>query len=319
MEKETLISLAPLAGYTDSVFRDLCLENGADTVTTEMISAKGIVYGSEKTESLCRGSDRGVCYIQLFGHEPDIMAEAVSHILDNHACAGIDLNMGCPVKKIVSNGDGSALMQNEELAAHVAGAAVRAAEKYGKKVSVKIRAGFSESEKNASSLAKKLEEAGVSFLTVHGRTRNQMYSGKSDPGIIKEVKDSVKIPVIANGDVTDGESAVKLLDITGADGVSVGRGALGNPFIFREIKEYIKTGKEIPARPDKRIVAALTHLRKEAQLQGEQRAVRAMRSHLAFYVKGIRGASVIRGRLTSIESVREAEGILAELLENLEY
>lgn len=309
------VSLAPMAGFTDYVFREICVLCGADFVTTEMVSAKGLVYGSEKTNELLAGCDRGNCSIQLFGHEPEIMKKAIEIILEKHAPYSIDINMGCPMKKIVNNGDGSALMRNIPLSAEVASACVKAAGKYNIPVSAKIRAGWNDSEKNAPELSKALEESGVSFITVHGRTRAQMYEGKSDPDIIKTVREKVSIPVIANGDVTDAESAEKLIEHTGCDGVSVGRAALGNPFIFSEISSLF-SGQKSPERPSTETIikTALYHLKKEIEFYGEEKAVRATRAQLIRYTKGMRGGAKIRNDISRISSYKEAEEIFLSIM-----
>ena len=304
-DKIGLVMLAPMAGYTDRTFREICLFMGADFVVTEMVSAKGLVMGSEKTNELLSGAGNKKHFIQIFGHEPEIIAAAGEMILDEYDPYSIDINMGCPMKKIVSNGDGSSLMRDETLAAELVRALSDVCRKKNVKVTVKMRSGWSENEKNAPELAKRLEDAGADMLTVHGRTREMLYSGKSDPDIIAKVKKSVSIPVIANGDVDSAAAAKKLIEKTGADGIAIGRGALGNPFIFREIKS-----REKKATASDKAQTALSHLKREIEEKGEERALRSMRSHLAYYIKGGRGASRLRREITNVSSYAEAQKVL---------
>lgn len=302
--------LAPMAGFTDKIFREICLSMGADFVVTEMVSAKGLVMGSEKTAELLSGAEGKKSIIQLFGHEPEVLSAAAERLLEEYSPYAIDINMGCPMKKIVANGDGSALMRNEKVAADLVFALAGVCHEKDIKVTVKMRAGWSENEKNAPELAKRLEDAGADEITVHGRTREMFYSGKSDPEIIARVKKAVSIPVFANGDVDSKEAAEHLLDLTGADGVAIGRAALGNPFLFREIK----SGKE-KADAAEKAQTALAHLKREIDEKGEEKAIRAMRAHLAYYIKGIRGAARLRGKITTVSSFEEAKEVMKAVTE----
>lgn len=299
--------LAPIAGYTDGSFRFLCREQGCALSFTEMLSAKGLYYGSEKTAELYSIQEReGPVGIQLFGSEPDMLAYAASALKDRPNVL-IDINMGCPVPKVVRNGEGSALLKDPELAKAVTEAAVRAA---GKPVSVKIRKGFSEpparGEIGAVAFALKLQEAGASAVTVHGRSREQYYSGRADWSAIAAVKRALDIPVVGNGDVMSAQDAMRMLEETGCDAVMIARGAIGNPWIFRELNAAWE-GRVIPPRPEpEEIVETIKrHFTLLACAKGEKRAVNEIRAHVAGYVRGLPGAVRIRRAVNEARSAEE--------------
>ena len=297
------VILAPMAGVTDLPFRLLCREMGAGMVCMEMVSAKAIYYNNKNTEELLAiHPEEGPASLQLFGSDPDIVADMAARIEDR-PFAVLDFNMGCPVPKVVSNGEGSALMKNPGLVEELLKKLVRAVKK---PVTVKIRKGFDQEHVNAVEIARIAEGCGVAAVAVHGRTREQFYSGRADWEIIRQVKEAVKIPVIGNGDVDSPEKAAELLAETGCDGVMIGRAARGNPWIFRETAEFLQEG-EVPCRPDnsekERII--LRHARLQLETKGEYTAVREMRKHLAWYTAGMPHSAGFRGMINSMESMEE--------------
>ncbi len=308
------IQLAPMAGVTDLTFRLICKDFGADGLTTEMVSAKGLYYKDKKTASLMQLDEREKpASIQIFGSEPDIIRE-IAPIVESFGPAAIDINMGCPMPKIVNNGDGSALMKNPSLAGKV----VRAATDSVKiPVTVKIRKGWDSD--TAAEFAKVLEANGAAAVCVHGRTREQFYQGKADWDTIKSVKEAVKIPVIGNGDIFSGFDAARMLEYTGCDGVMVGRGAQGNPFIFRQIKEYLGEGKitYYPSGREK-IEQAIIHTKMLCEHKGERRGVPESRKHIAWYIKGIPHANELKAKIFTLTSLDELLYTLQEALQRLE-
>lgn len=304
---ENPVALAPMAGVTDLVFRNLCREMGAGLFYTEMVSAKAIIYENRNTFDLMRTSDKEhPSAVQLFGSEPDVIEEAASRIRDL-PFDFIDLNMGCPVPKVVKNHEGSALMTDPDLAGRVIEAAVRGAKK---PVTVKMRSGFDADHINAVEIARIAEDAGASAVAVHARTREQYYSGTADLEIIKRVKDAVHIPVFGNGDIKDGPSAKRMLEQTGCDGIMIGRAAMGDPWIFKRIAQYLKCAEE-PPRPSKEevIIMILRHAKELTQDKGEYIGIRQMRSHAAWYLKGFKGAAELRRRVNEVDSLNEFERI----------
>ena len=298
--------LAPLAGFTDAVMRTLCEEQGAALTYTEMVSAKGLYYGGSKTSDLTYIPDgAGPTAIQIFGSEPDIMAFAARELngLKNEV---LDINMGCPVPKVVRNGDGSALMRDPDLICRIVKAVTSATEK---PVTVKIRKGFD--EPNAVEAALAAQEGGASAVCVHGRTREQYYSGVVDRNIIKDVKDALSIPVIASGDVTNAETGMSMLAETGCDMVMIGRGALGNPWIFREFDAAYK-GLDIPPRPsdEERTAMMLRHLEMLCRLKGESTGVKEFRKYIIRYTKGMHGAAAVRRRANDVLSLEEMKEVI---------
>lgn len=303
VELKNNVILAPMAGVTDLPFRVLCKEQGAGLLCMEMVSAKAIYYGSKNTEELMKISPAEVpVSLQLFGSDADIMADMAKKI-EEKPFAVLDINMGCPVPKVVNNGEGSALMKNPKLAEEIITKMVKAVKK---PVTVKIRKGFDEAHLNAVEMAKIAEASGAAAVAVHGRTREQYYAGKADWDCIRAVKEAVKIPVIGNGDVTDALSAERLLKETGCDGVMVGRAAQGNPFIFREITEYLETGV-IPPKPTPAEVRATIerHARMQMEEKGEYTGVREMRKHLSWYTVGYPNSAKYRQMINSMETMEE--------------
>ncbi|MBD8917581.1 MAG: tRNA dihydrouridine synthase DusB [Lachnospiraceae bacterium] len=303
VELKNNVILAPMAGVTDLPFRVLCKEQGAGLLCMEMVSAKAIYYGSKNTEELMKISPAEMpVSLQLFGSDADIMADMAKKI-EEKPFAVLDINMGCPVPKVVNNGEGSALMKNPKLAEEIITKTVKAVKK---PVTVKIRKGFDEAHLNAVEMAKIAEASGAAAVAVHGRTREQYYAGKADWDCIRAVKEAVKIPVIGNGDVTDALSAERLLKETGCDGVMVGRAAQGNPFIFREITEYLETGV-IPPKPTPAEVRATIerHARMQMEEKGEYTGVREMRKHLSWYTVGYPNSAKYRQMINSMETMEE--------------
>lgn len=303
VELENNVVLAPMAGVTDLPFRLLCKEQGAGLICMEMVSAKAIYYNNKNTNDLLEiHPEECPVSLQLFGSDPDIIAQMAKKIEDRpHAI--LDINMGCPVPKVVNNGEGSALMKNPKLVEEILTKMVKATYK---PVTVKIRKGFNEDNVNAVEIAKIAEASGVAAVAVHGRTREQYYSGKADWDIIAKVKDAVKIPVIGNGDVDSPIKAKELLDYTGCDGVMIGRGAQGNPFIFKQITEYLETGV-IPEKPSVVEVkeTILRHANLLMKYKGEYTAVREMRKHLAWYTVGYPNSAKYRQMINAMENMEE--------------
>lgn len=305
------IILAPMAGVTDLPFRLLCSEQGAGLTCMEMVSAKAIWYGNKNTESLLEiHPDEGPTSLQLFGSDPKIVSEMAKRIEDR-PFAILDINMGCPVPKIVGNGEGSALMREPKLAGEIIAATVKAIEK---PVTVKIRKGFDAEHVNAVEMAKIAEDAGAAAVAVHGRTREQFYSGEADWEIIAKVKEAVSIPVIGNGDVTDGKSAEKLLVQTGCDGVMIGRAARGNPWLFKQIAAYLKEGHTLPPpTTEEKREMILRHAALQMEIKGEYTGVREMRKHLSWYTAGLPGSARLRGSVNQAESFAEIERLVESM------
>ena len=303
--------LAPMAGVTDLPFRLLCKEQGAGLLCMEMVSAKAILYKNRNTQALLTIDPReNPVSLQLFGSDPDIIAE-IAHQIEDRPFDILDLNMGCPVPKIVNNGEGSALMKNPKLAGEIIEKTVKAIKN---PVTVKIRKGFDDEHVNAVEMAKIAEASGAAAVAVHGRTREQFYSGKADWDIIRQVKQRVHIPVIGNGDITDALSARAMLDETGCDAVMIGRAARGNPWIFREVSEYLQNGT-IPQRPSDEDVRnmILRHARLLVECKGEFTGIREMRKHFAWYTAGFPNSSMLRNQVNFIESLEALE----ELVKNV--
>ena len=301
--------LAPMAGVTDLPFRLLCKEQGAGLLCMEMVSAKAIQYNNKNTKALLEiHPEEMPVSLQLFGSDPDIISEIAKRI-EELPFAILDINMGCPVPKIVRNGEGSALMNQPKLVHEIVRKTARAIQK---PVTVKIRKGFDDGSINAVEIAKIIEDAGGAAVAVHGRTREQYYSGKADWDIIRQVKEAVSIPVIGNGDVTSGESALAMMEQTGCDGVMIGRGAQGNPWIFSELLYYEQHGV-MPKRPSNEELKSmmLRHARLQMEYKGEYLGVREMRKHVAWYTTGLPNSAKLRGEINAVESYEE----LVELLE----
>ena len=305
---ENNVILAPMAGVTDLPFRLLCREQGAGCVVTEMISAKAILYNNRNTKELMQiHPQERPAAIQLFGSDPDIMAQIAARIEDG-PYDFIDVNMGCPVPKVVNNGEGSALMKNPKQAEKVLSAMVKAVKK---PVTVKFRKGFNDTSVNAVEFAKMAEGSGVAAVAVHGRTREQYYSGKAEWDIIRQVKEAVKIPVIGNGDIFTPQDAGRMMEETGCDGIMVARGAKGNPWIFRRINHYLDTGEILPGPSIEEIQAMiLRHGHMLAAYKGEQTAMREMRGHVAWYTKGMPHSAALRNEINQVETLKGLAGLL---------
>lgn len=312
VELENPYILAPMAGVTDLPFRLLCREQGAGLLCMEMVSAKAIQYNNKNTTALLEihPKERPVS-LQLFGSDPDVISEIAKQI-EELPFAILDINMGCPVPKIVRNGEGSALMKNPKLVHEIVSKTVKAIEK---PVTVKIRKGFDDSCINAVEIAKIIEDAGASAVAVHGRTREQYYSGRADWDIIRQVKEAVSIPVIGNGDVVSGESAIAMQEQTGCDGVMIGRGAQGNPWIFSELLAYDRTGKR-HKRPTNEEMKQMIyrHAKLQIEYKGEYLGIREMRKHVAWYTTGLPNSAKLRGEINAVETLEELESLLESRL-----
>ena len=310
------IVLAPMAGVTDLAFRRLCREQGCGLVVTEMVSAKAIYYHNKNTYQLMEvDPEERPISLQLFGSEPDLMAQ-IAHQAEAGPFDIIDVNMGCPVPKVVNNGEGSALMRDPKRAGEILRAMVKAVEK---PVTVKFRKGFTLDEVNAVEFAKRAEDAGVAAVAVHGRTRSQFYSGEADWDIIRQVKEAVSIPVIGNGDIFSKEDAKNMIEQTGCDGIMVGRGARGNPWLFREIRAYLEDGTETaPPTLEERIQMILRHAADLAEQKGEPVAMREMRKQVAWYTAGLPHSSALRGKVNEVTTLKGLELLMEGLAEKSE-
>ena len=306
------VFLAPMAGVTDLPFRLLCREQGAGMSVTEMVSAKAILYKNKNTKELLAVDPKeGPVSVQLFGSDPQIMADIAAQIEDGPYVA-IDVNMGCPVPKIVNNHEGSALMKDPAQAEKVLSAMVKAVKK---PVTVKFRKGFDDTCINAVEIAKIAESAGVAAVAVHGRTREQYYSGKADWNIIREVKKAVKIPVIGNGDVFTPQDAKRLVEETGCDGIMVARGAKGNAWLFKQIPHYLETGELLP-RPSVEELKAmiLRHGQMMMEFKGELAGMREMRKHVAWYTAGYPNSAALRNEINSVATLEELTELIGTRL-----
>ncbi|MBO5167115.1 MAG: tRNA dihydrouridine synthase DusB [Lachnospiraceae bacterium] len=303
VELDNPVILAPMAGVTDLPFRLLCKEQGAGLLCMEMVSAKAIYYNNKNTDALMEiRPEECPVSLQLFGSDADIMAEMAKRI-EERPFAILDINMGCPVPKVVNNGEGSALMKNPKLVEEIVSKVSRA---ISKPVTIKIRRGFDDNHLNAVEIAKIAESAGAAAVAVHGRTREQYYSGKADWECIRAVKEAVKIPVIGNGDITDAHAAKAMFEQTGCDGVMIGRGSQGNPWIFREVVQYLQTG-EIPDRPTMAEVRKVVerHAALQLEIKGEYTGVREMRKHLAWYTTGYPNSAKFRQMVNCVETMED--------------
>ena len=312
VELENNLILAPMAGVTDLPFRLLCKEQGAALCCMEMVSAKGIYYNNKNTESLLTVDERErPVSLQLFGSDPEIMAAMAARI-EHRNFDILDINMGCPVPKVVNNGDGSALMKNPVLAGKIIEGMVKAIDK---PVTVKIRKGFDDEHINAVEMAHVAQESGAAAVAVHGRTREQFYSGKADWSIIADVKAAVSIPVIGNGDILDAKDVIAMKEQTGCDGFMIGRGAQGNPWIFHQILHYFETGEMIGKPPMEEMVKTmLRHAKLQIEFKGDYLGIREMRKHAAWYTAGYKGASKLRGRINDVESYDELEQLFEDFM-----
>jgi len=305
------LSMAPLAGITDSVFRRLVKEQGADITYSEMVSSRGLFYKDTKSKELLFHTPEETPFvIQIFGNDPDIMAYAAKTVAEYNPVA-IDINMGCPMPKVVNNGDGAALMKDISLAAKVCEATANAT---NIPVSVKFRSGWDNESINAVEFGKAMEQSGAKFLTVHGRTRNQQFSGKADTSIVRAVKDAVNIPVTVSGDVVDGKSALDIASKTNCDGLMIGRGALGNPWIFAQIKAFAMGEDYVMPTPMEKIEMALRHAKMLCEYKGERVGIKESRKFSAWYVKGLHGSAKLRNDATKANSLSELEELFNQYI-----
>lgn len=302
LKVETPVFLAPMAGVSDFPYRQLVREMGVELLYTEMVSSKGYEYGNQRTKELiefnCVDNSAAKIAVQIFGEDPDFIARAAAGIAGEYAVDIIDINMGCPASKIVKTGAGSALMKNMDLAFDIINAAVK---NVNIPVTVKMRSGWDEENINAVELAKAAEAAGAAAVAVHGRTRNQFYKGQADWNIIKNVVQAVEIPVIANGDIFSAADAAAIFEKTDCEGIMIGRAAQGNPWIFKEIIKYLKTGEKIegPSKTEK-IEMAVRHLKLAVDYYGERHGVPIMRKHIAWYLKGMPNVSEIKNKVNQL-------------------
>ena len=324
MNFKNKIILAPMAGVTDYAFRKIAREHGADFCVSEMVSAKAMEFNDKKTGVLATVyEDDQPLSLQIFGHEPEVMANAAyvlsrgeyEHTKTKIPPVAIDINMGCPVKKIVSSGDGSALMRDPKLASKIIKACQK---KSAVPVTVKFRAGWDFDSINCVEFAKMAEDSGASAITIHGRTRSQMYEPSANYNYIKSVKEAVKIPVIGNGDIYTASDAKRMLEETGVDSIMIGRGALGNPFIFSEIKAFLEGESYTSPTAREKIELALYHTKEMISDKGEAQAVPEARKHISWYLKGLRGGAPVRVKINHAEKYSEVEEILFDYLKTFE-
>ena len=314
LELKNKVFLSPMAGVTDLPFRLICKEQDCGMLYTEMINAKALCYDDENTKKMLKiEKEEHPVAVQIFGSDPEFMGRA-AQIMNEYPNEILDINMGCPAPKVVKNGDGSALMKNPKLAEEV----LRAVVKNSKKpVTLKIRKGWDDNSVNAVEIAKIAEDCGISALAIHGRTREQFYTGKADWDIIAEIKKNLSIPVIGNGDVFTIEDSINMLDKTGCDAIMIGRGAQGNPWIFKRINHYMNTGEILPEPTlNEKISTAIKHLKLAVEEHGEYVAVREMRKHIAWYLKGLRNSAKLRDEINKIEDYQEVVSKLEYYMED---
>ena len=310
------VFLAPMAGVTDWAFRTVCAELGAGVTVTEMVSSRALVYKDKKSAKLLRKNEGSVCGAQIFGNDPEIMAEGARLALEISGCDFIDINMGCPMPKIANSGDGCGLMRTPEIAGKIVDAVCKAVDV---PVTVKCRLGWDKGNLNVLDFTKRMEDNGAALVTVHGRTRAMLYTGTADWDMIHKVKDQLAIPVIANGDITGGEAAVKCLKRTGADGIMIGRSVFGDPWIFEEVAAAIK-GEEYAGRPElkDRIALAVKQFQLSEIDHGEHIACLEARKHFAWYLRGVRNASYYKKEITSLKNMEDIYRVAKDIVRDLE-
>ena len=316
IEVENPVFLAPMAGVTDWAYRTVCAGLGAGVTVTEMVSSRALVYKDKKSAKLLRKNEGSLCGAQIFGNDPQIMAEGARLALEISGCDFIDINMGCPMPKIANSGDGCGLMRTPELAGEIVKAVVKAVDV---PVTVKCRLGWDKGNINVLDFTKRMEDNGAALIAVHGRTRAQLYSGVADWDMITKVKQQLSVPVIANGDITGGEAALKCLKRTGADGVMIGRSVFGDPWIFEEVA-YALRGEEYPGRPalKDRIGVAVRQFELSEQDHGEKIACLEARKHFAWYLKGVRNASFYKREISSLTTMADIYRVAKEVVRDLE-
>ena len=316
IQVENPLFLAPMAGVTDWAFRTVCAQLGAGVTVTEMVSSRALVYRDKKTAKLLRKNEGSVCGAQIFGNDPEIMAQGAELALEISGCDFIDINMGCPMPKIANSGDGCGLMRMPELAGQIVQAVVKAV---NVPVTVKCRLGWDKGSINVLDFTKRMEDCGASMITVHGRTRSMLYSGVADWDTIRKVKERLTIPVIANGDITGGESAVRCAKWTGADGLMIGRSSFGDPWIFEEVNAAI-SGSPIPARPPlkDRIAVAVRQFELAEQDHGEHIACLEARKHFAWYLRGVSHSGFYKQQISSMTTMEDIYRIAKEISRDLQ-
>ncbi|MBQ9762156.1 MAG: tRNA dihydrouridine synthase DusB [Oscillospiraceae bacterium] len=315
IEIENPIALGPMAGVTDWAFRTVCAQHGANLTVTEMVSSRALVYKDKKSAALLRKNEGSICGAQIFGNDPAIMAQGAQLALEISGCDFLDINMGCPMPKIANSGDGCGLMRTPELAGEIVAAVTRAVDV---PVTVKCRLGWDKGSINVLEFTKRMEDNGAAMVTVHGRTRGMLYSGVADWDMITKVKQQLSIPVIANGDIVSGESAVKCLKRTGADGIMIGRATFGDPWVFAETRAALE-GEEIPARPplSHRVDVAVRQFELAREDKGEHIACLEARKHFAWYLRGVSHSSYYKAQISAISTMEDvyriADGIKKDL------
>lgn len=315
IEVENPLFLAPMAGVTDWAFRTICARLGAGVTVTEMVSSRALCYKDAKSAKLLRKNEGSVCGAQIFGNDPEIMAKGAVLALEISGCDFIDVNMGCPMPKIAGSGDGCGLMRTPELAADIVRSVVRAV---NVPVTVKCRLGWDKGSINVLDFTKRMEDAGAAMVAVHGRTRSMLYSGTADWDMIHKVKEQLSIPVIANGDITDGQAAVRCLKRTGADGLMIGRSTFGDPWIFEEVQAALR-GEAYPGRPSlaDRVAVALEQFRLSEQDHGEHIACLEARKHFAWYLRGVPHSSYYKNQITSLTTMEDIYRVAKDVVRDL--
>ena len=315
IELQNPLFLAPMAGVTDWAFRTVCARLGADVTVTEMVSSRALVYQDQKSAKLLRKNEGSVCGAQIFGNDPEIMAQAAVLALEISGCDFLDINMGCPMPKVANSGDGCGLMRTPELAGEIVKAVVKAV---NVPVTVKCRLGWDKGSINVLDFAKRMEDSGAAMVAVHGRTRSMLYSGTADWDMIHKVKEQLSILVIANGDITDGDAAVRCLKRTGADGLMIGRSVFGDPWIFEEVRAALN-GEEYPGRPclADRIDVAVEQFRLSEQDHGEHIACLEARKHFAWYLRGVPHSSYYKNQITSLNTMEDIYRVAKDVVRDL--
>ena len=316
IEVKNPVFLAPMAGVTDWAYRTICAEMGAGVTVTEMVSSRALVYKDKKSAKLLRKNEGSICGAQIFGNDPDIMAQGAQLALEISGCDFIDINMGCPMPKIANSGDGCGLMRTPELAGQIVEAVCKAVDV---PVTIKCRLGWDKGSINVLDFTRRMEQSGAAMVAVHGRTRSMLYTGVADWDMIHKVKDQLSIPVIANGDIIGGETAVKCLKRTGADGIMVGRSVFGDPWVFEEIAAALE-GREYPGRPvlKDRVAVAVRQFQLSEQDHGEHIACLEARKHFAWYLRGVRNASFYKREISSLNTMEDIYRVAKDIVRDLE-